>query len=221
MSQPSNTFVTAYAGRMAADDLSADCLPTLDRPVEATLVAQAVAGDREAFGQLVVLHERVALRTALAALCREEDAADVVQEAFLLAWRRLPTFRHDATFRTWLLTIVWREAQAKRKVRQRWWQRFTSVGPVAPDTGRFALAWVTGEADPEQCTLDRELAERTARAIAGLPQKLRDTLLLAASGEHAYSEIGKVLGVAEGTIKWRVAEARRLVRQALEGHREG
>jgi RNA polymerase sigma-70 factor (ECF subfamily) len=55
-----------------------------------------------------------------------------------------------------------------------------------------------------------------ARAIRALPHKLRDTLLLAQSGDYSYEEIGAMLGAPVGTIKWRVSEARRVVRQQLE-----
>lgn len=191
-----------------------------DMPGERALVEAAARGDREAFGDLVLLHERVAVRTALAALGRQADAEDAAQDAFLLAWRKLPTFRGDASFRTWLLTIVWRQALAKRRVRQRWWQRFVPVAADGEDAEQLVARLATGEPGPEQQAVDRSRARETATAIARLSPKLRDTLLLAASGEHSYEDIGRVLGVATGTVKWRVAEARRLVTQTIEGHRE-
>jgi RNA polymerase sigma-70 factor (ECF subfamily) len=52
--------------------------------------------------------------------------------------------------------------------------------------------------------------------IAGLPPKLRDPLLLAASGEHSYTEMAAMLGVPVGTLKWRISEARRIVREKLQ-----
>lgn len=191
-----------------------------DLPGERALVAAAARGDREAFGALVLLHERVAVRTALAALGRQADAEDAAQDAFLLAWRKLPAFRGDASFRTWLLTIVWRQALAKRRVRQRWWQRFVPVAADGEDAERFVARLASNEPGPEQQTVDRSRARETAAAIARLSPKLRDTLLLAASDEHSYDEIARLLGVATGTVKWRVAEARRLVTQRIEGHRE-
>ena len=188
---------------------------------EQTLVDAARSGDREAFGQLVLLHERVAVRTALSALGQRADAEDAAQDAFLLAWRKLATFRGHATFRTWLLTIVWREATARRRAQQRWWRR------LLPGRGDDEHTWsspidrlpATGM-NPEQIAVARSQAARTARAISRLSPKLRDTLLLTASGEHSYEEIGRLLAVPVGTVKWRVSEARRLVSQAIEDHRE-
>jgi len=195
---------------------------SIDRgiPGERALVAAAAAGDRDAFGELVLLHERCAVRTALAALGQQADAEDVAQDAFLLAWRKLPGFRGDASFRTWLLTIVWRQALAKRRVRQRWWQRLVSVAATEGDETRFAAQLCSDAPGPEQQAVDRSRARQTATAIAGLSPKLRDTLLLAATGEHSYDEIGRMLGVATGTVKWRVAEARRLVTQTIGDQHE-
>jgi RNA polymerase sigma-70 factor (ECF subfamily) len=191
-----------------------------DIPGERALVAAAAAGDRDAFGELVLLHERCAVRTALAALGQQADAEDVAQDAFLLAWRKLPGFRGDASFRTWLLTIVWRQALAKRRVRQRWWQRLVPVGATGGDEAHFAAELSSDAPGPEQQAVDRSRVRETAAAIAGLSPKLRDTLLLAASGEHSYDEIGRLLGVATGTVKWRVAEARRLVTRRIGDRHE-
>ena len=213
VSRSSNPPVTAFAaGRMMIDRTSDVASIDRDVPGERALVAAAAAGDRDAFGELVLLHERCAVRTALAALGQQADAEDVAQDAFLLAWRKLPGFRGDASFRTWLLTIVWRQALAKRRVRQRWWQRLV---PVGSSEARFAAQLCSDAPGPEQQAVDRSRARETAAAIAGLSPKLRDTLLLAASGEHSYDDIGRMLGVATGTVKWRVAEARRLVTQTI------
>jgi RNA polymerase sigma-70 factor (ECF subfamily) len=205
---------------MTIDRTSDVAMADRDIPGERALVAAAASGDREAFGELVLLHERLAVRTALAALGRQADAEDVAQDAFLLAWRNLPHFRGDASFRTWLLTIVWRQALAKRRVRQRWWQRFVPVGSDGDDPERFVARLASEEPGPEQQAVDKSRARETAAAIARLSPKLRDTLLLAASGEHSYDDIGRLLGVATGTVKWRVAEARRLVTLTIEVNRE-
>lgn len=218
----SNLAVTAItAGRMVID-LTSDVAISdgRDSPAEQRLVEAARSGDTDAFGQLVQLHERVAIRTALAGLGRGDDAEDVAQDAFVLAWRKLSHFRGDASFRTWLLTIVWREALARRKARARWWQRFVSRHDASKTDEAFVERLVSAEPGPEDIALSRSEGRMTARAIAKLPRKLRDTLLLSASGEHSYDDIARMQGVATGTIKWRVSEARRLVSKTIEEHRE-
>jgi RNA polymerase sigma-70 factor (ECF subfamily) len=198
-------FVTIAPGRQAAS--------TDDRVAgeSRALVAAAQAGDRLAFGRLVDLHQAAALRTAMAALGRREDAEDVVQDAFVLAWRCLPGFRGDAAFRTWLLAIVWRRALDRRKARDRWWRRNAPIAFDDFDVSRGATA-----ATPEDDVINQERRRNVADAIRTLPPKLRDALLLAASGEHTYDEIARLQGIRPGTVKWRVFEARRIVRAQLE-----
>jgi RNA polymerase sigma-70 factor, ECF subfamily len=173
------------------------------------LVDAARAGDREAFGALVDLHGHTVVRTARAALGSHDGADDVAQDAFIVAWQKLPGFRGDSSFKTWLLTIVWRKALDSRRRRQRWWTRATVAGTndgLDPFDRLVAPA-----ADPERVVVSRDEARRIAAAIAALSPKLRDTLLLAASGDHSYEEIAGILGVPIGTVKWRVSEARRIV----------
>jgi RNA polymerase sigma-70 factor, ECF subfamily len=171
------------------------------------LLDRAKTGDQASFGRLIDLYQRVAYRTALAALGRPEDAEDAVQDAFIQAWRHLPGFRGEATFRTWLLTIVWRKALDRRRARLAWWKR---VAAVADDGDAFAEIAHAGPG-PERAALARDEARRVGQAIAKLSPTLRDTLLLAASGEHTYDDIAALLGAPVGTVKWRVSEARRIV----------
>ena len=173
-------------------------------------LAGARAGEQAAFGCLVDLYQRVAVRTALVALGRMEDAEDVAQEAFLIAWRKLDAFRGDSTFRTWLLTIVWRKALDRRRSRMLWWRRTA----VQSDAGPFEDV-PAPSASPERSAVARDAMQRARREISRLSPTLRDTLLLAATGEHTYEEIASVLGTPIGTIKWRVAEARRKLGERL------
>jgi RNA polymerase sigma-70 factor (ECF subfamily) len=215
---------TASHAVIQADDVpSADRVIVGDRPEVRALVAAAREGDREAFEELVSLHYRSVFRTAMAALQRREDAEDVTQDAFVLAWRKVAGFRGDSSFKTWLLTIVWRQALDKRRSRSAWWQR-TSAGrsgqgradePGKPGDDEIdRLASV--DADPERVADARHRVKQVRALIADLTPKLRDTLLLAASGEYGYDEIAAMLGVPLGTVKWRVAEARRIIQGRLE-----
>jgi RNA polymerase sigma-70 factor (ECF subfamily) len=184
-----------------------------DEPRVRALVTAAQNGHREAFGELVSLHERVVFRTALAAVRTREDAEDVTQEAFVAAWRKLHRFRGESTFRTWILRIVWRKAIDRRRLRRLWWQR-TQAHAEHDGAGTEQLG--APDASPEQRAIARDLERRTRKAIDGLSPKLRDALLLAASGEYTYEEIGATLDAPVGTIKWRVAEARKRLREKLE-----
>jgi RNA polymerase sigma-70 factor (ECF subfamily) len=184
-----------------------------EKPHVQALIDAARGGDQGAFGDLVVLHERVVYRTALAALGSREDAEDAAQEAFVVAWQKLSGFRGDAAFRTWLLTIVWRKALDRRRVRRLWWSRTRTTD--ATDSGPGLDSVATSDPTPEAHTLSRDLERRIHARIAQLSPKLKDTFVLASSGEHSYEEIAAVLGIPVGTVKWRVSEARRLIGRDL------
>jgi RNA polymerase sigma-70 factor (ECF subfamily) len=197
--------------------VAANVLP-LDRAViasrdtaeERALVDAARAGDRDAFGTLVTRHERAVIRTAMAALGDRADAEDAAQDACLLAWQRLASFRGDAMFRTWLLAIVWRKSLDRRR------RRFKGGAGLQTGPPDGDLEWLSSTgADPERATVSRDLARRVEIEIRQLSPKLRDALLLAASGEHSYQEIAAILGIPLGTVKWRVSEARRVIESKL------
>jgi RNA polymerase sigma-70 factor, ECF subfamily len=171
------------------------------------LVLLARQGDTGAFDELVIRHQAAVYRAALAALRVPEDAEDVAQEAFASAWSTLERFRGEASFKTWLLTIAWHRAINRRRMRLNWWRR------TAPLTDSLR-ALASGDA-PDEDLRSRELRVHIGRAIETLTPKLRDALLLAQSGEYSYEEIGAMLRIPEGTVKWRVSEARRRVRQRL------
>lgn len=183
-----------------------------DSPEVRALVAAALAGDREAFGALVSIHERVVVRTALAALGSREDAEDAAQDAFVTAWKKLATFRGDSTFKTWLLTITWRKALDRRRTRRMWWSRQGGSWSEPAPLEEFA----SGDASPEHIAVANDLADRARLEIAQLSPKLRDALLLVVTGEHRYEEIASLLNIPTGTLKWRVAEARKQLTARLD-----
>jgi RNA polymerase sigma-70 factor, ECF subfamily len=171
------------------------------------LVLLARQGDPEAFDQLVVRHQAAVYRAALAAVRVPQDAEDVAQDAFVRAWSNLGRFRGDSAFKTWLLTITWNCAMSRRRRLTNWFRRVVAIDEVVEpeDTRRSAHAAMH----------DAELQRHVRKAIERLSPTLRDALLLAQSGEYGYDEIGAMLRVPVGTVKWRVSEARRKVRAQL------
>jgi len=184
------------------------------------LVARAREGDQAAFEQLVHRHKAAVYRAALSAVGSPADADDVAQEAFLLAYRRLKSFRGQATFKTWMLTITWNQAINHRRKAWRWWRRFVSVEAV-DGTPFESMRFASPAGTPEDLAAHDELRDEIRQAIRELPRALRDTFLLAQSGEYTYDEIAAMVKAKTGTIKWRVSEARRLVKERLaaRGHK--
>lgn len=185
-------------------------------PEAARMVRLARDGDRDAFAGLVDLYQQSAWRVAMAALGRPEEAEDAAQDAFLSAWRNLAHLREDHRFKPWLLSIVWRKALDRRRS-LRSLLRLISVTRVSEGDDR---SWTIEDSpdlapNPEAETIGRSAALAARRVISGLPRKLRDPLLLAASGDYRYEEIAHMLGIPVGTVKWRVSEARRIVKAKL------
>ncbi len=217
---------------------------SIDRVSDAELIARARQGDTAAFGELVNRHKAAVYRAALAALGSPADADDAAQDAFVSAFRRLATFRGEASFKTWLLTITWNQALNRRRkltAQAGLVGRVGLAGPASGDSPEPRARWVgapratersspragenagRGEVErvasrdrtPEQLAVDRQLAEAIVAEIRALPVKLKDTLLLAQSGEYSYDEIAAMVGSAPGTIKWRVSEARKTLKARL------
>ncbi len=184
------------------------------RVTDVELVARARQGDPAAFGELVDRHRSAVFRAALAVLGSHADAEDAAQDAFLAAYRRLDGFRGDATFKTWLLTIAWHEAINRRRGVVRILRRMVE-SRADPETDEVMANVAAAGLSPEASAAERQLRRAIGDAIRWLPPKLRDALLLAQSNDYTYEEIGAMVGAPLGTIKWRVSEARRLVKQRL------
>lgn len=181
------------------------------------LVAQARQGDQSAFGALVDRHRRAVYRAALAVLRSHADAEDAAQEAFVKAYRQLAGFRGDSSFKTWLLTIAWREAINRRRSLNSIWRHVIADRGlrIADSSDDFMSTVATSDRNPEEAMHDDQLRRQITVAIDALTPKLRDVFLLAQTGEHSYEEIGAIVGAPVGTIKWRVSEARRVVKEHL------
>jgi RNA polymerase sigma-70 factor (ECF subfamily) len=171
------------------------------------LVRLAQAGDASAFDQLVVRHQAAVFRAAQAALRSPEEAEEAAQDALVRAWQKLGTFRGDAAFRTWLLSIAWNRALSRRRSIGTWFARRAPLEAADRVGGAGA--------GPHEALRQREMERHVAAAIERLSPKLRDALLLAQSGEYGYQEVAAMLNVPVGTLKSRVFDARRQVKQRL------
>jgi RNA polymerase sigma-70 factor, ECF subfamily len=180
------------------------------------LVRLARTGDEQAFGQLIDRNRRAVYRAAYAALGSPDEADEVAQETFVAVFENLGKFRGESSFRTWLLSIAWRKALTRRRRLARWWRTAT----VHERAGEAfdPVEQVHSPAPSQHETLAGDELHRTLKRLIGsLPRKLRDALLLAGSGDHSYDQIAQMLNVPVGTVKWRVSEARRVLRKKLIG----
>ena len=173
------------------------------------LIAECLAGRRDAFGELVGRYQARLYNAAIRLVNNPEDAADVVQDSFLNAYQSLHAFKGDAEFFTWLYRIAFNNAVSlKRKRRPVVSLETGGDSPLDPD-------------DPSEYVrpgLSLERSEEEARlkaALARLSPEHREVLLLKDIEGMKYEEIADVLGVPIGTIRSRLHRSRLELRALL------
>lgn len=167
---------------------------------------------QEAWAELVYRHQAAVFRAAHAALVSRGDAEDAAQEAWIAAWRALSKFRAQSSFRTWLLTIAWRKALDKRRGIGGW-MRMVRLDRSDADDDAPPVQLSADGPTAEDAEVDRAARTRLKRLVKGLPRAHRDALLLVAS--LPYAEAAAILGIPVGTLKYRVSDARRLLRERM------
>jgi RNA polymerase sigma-70 factor (ECF subfamily) len=181
---------------------------------ESALVSRAKAGDTAAFTQLVERYERKIYRLAKNITQNDEDAEDVLQEAFLKAYSNLDNFQEQSKFYTWIVRIAVNEALMK--LRKRKSDRTVSLDEPQ-DTGedmvqREIAVW---EDDPEQRYGRDELRDILDRAIDTLKPSFRTVFVLRDIEELSTEETAEALGISIPAVKSRLLRARLQLREKL------
>lgn len=176
------------------------------------MVARVRDGDRAAFRELVERTQGRAFALAFRVLRDEEQARDVVQDAFLKAYGSLDRFEGRSSFYTWLYRIVMnlcldRKRRERSSRRVDWSEEVERELPADPES--------PAAPDPGVALERSQLRAELSRAIAQLPDDARRTLELREIDGLSYQEIAQCLGVPKGTVMSRLHYARRRVRQAL------
>jgi RNA polymerase sigma-70 factor (ECF subfamily) len=171
------------------------------------LVTAARKGDREAFEELVKATYAGSYTLAYRLVGDEEDARDVVQDAYLRAYRGLKRFRGDAQFTTWLYRITANCASNHLGKRARHRHDELEDDAPVPDPAR--------RGDPEHSADQGELRERLQEALIDLPPRLRTVVVLRDIYDLPHEAIAAELGISESTAKVRLHRARRKLRERL------
>ena len=177
---------------------------------EKVWIQRAQKGDAAAFEQLVTAYERKVYALALRSTGSEADAADLTQEVFLRAWRSLNSFRGDSTVSTWLYRITMNICiDFSRK-------KSLQLVPLADEEGNeLPLPDRRTTNSPEAALENQELSHELNTALKQLTPEHRQAILLRDVSGLTYQEIGRMLALEEGTVKSRLARARRNLRNIL------
>lgn len=182
-------------------------------PDDEALIKAILGGDTDRFSPLVTRYQTRVMRFILKYEYNTYDAQDLAQETFLQAFRALPSFNHRARFSTWLTGIAFNliknhigRTPTKQHVH-------LDIDEQPEDAPGFASD------NPARDYENKQLLAAMAKAVADLPQHMRDAIVLVSSEGLSYEEAADTLGVPVGTVKSRLCRARVQLADALRVYR--
>ncbi len=178
----------------------------IDPDVDA--IRRVLAGDVEAYGEVVARHERPLRAIVTGIVADRQVVEDVVQESFVIAYRRLESFRGDARFSTWLTRIAIREAGRARTKLRRFWKRLTSLDDVTERPTQQ-------QAKASRADRGAESRDQVLSWLAKLPIKERTPFVLHVLEDRSYEEIAAMLGMPSGTVGSHISRAKARLREYL------
>ena len=183
------------------------------------LVTALRQGDEQAFERLVRVHGRWMLALATRFLGSERDAADVVQDSFLSAFRSLPSFRGEARLTTWLRAIVVNHALMRlRSNRRKPEQSLDALLPEFLPDGHQARPTPSWAELPDLLFARKEAREVVRRCIDELPERYRTVLLLRDIEDLDTQEVADFLHISPNCVKVRLHRARQALKALLDRH---
>ena len=181
---------------------------------ELQIIASILGGESQLFHDLIRPYERSVYVMALSFLHNEADAEDVAQEAFLKAFRNLKSFRGEAKFGTWLISITLNEARSR--IRRKKVLKMESLDEPTDDQGRVSPALLRDWKEIPSEALEREEVRNLLQgAIASLPTIYRETFVLRDMEDLSIAETAEALQVTAVTVKVRLHRARMMLQKAL------
>jgi len=189
------------------------CTAKINKCSDDALVVAAKRGDKQAFGELVLRHQRQVLAVALRITNNREDAEDVAQESFHKAFLHLGTFQEKSRFSTWLTRIAMNQAFMLLRGRR----GVIELLPENPEDGAKSdsEAFVDQSPNPEESCWQRERIQLLTAAIHRLGPKVRSTILLRDIEEKSVEETAQILGTSTGAVKARIFQGRRKLRRSV------
>jgi RNA polymerase sigma-70 factor, ECF subfamily len=186
-----------------------------DREIDQQLVERAQRGEKHAFELLVSKYQRKLARLLSRFIRDATEVEDVTQEAFIKAYRALPSFRGDSAFYTWLYRIGINTAK----------NYLVAMGRRAPTTTEFdseeAESFEDGDQlrdlnTPENLLMSKQVAETVNQTLAELPEELRTAITLREIEGLSYEDIANIMNCPIGTVRSRIFRAREAIAERLK-----
>lgn len=186
------------------------CCPETVSP-EDSLVEALRAGDLRAFELTFHAYKSLVYNLSYRILMNREDALDVSQEVFLILFQKVKAFRGDSSLKSWLFRITYNRSLNKRK----WWRRRGRLTTEPLTQLHMERIAAERERQPDVQCLEHELDKFARRSLEGLPAAQRAAFLLRDVEGCSYEEVAEITGASLGTVKSRIARARRSVQEQL------
>jgi RNA polymerase sigma-70 factor (ECF subfamily) len=181
---------------------------------EPRMIASILAGNAQLFHELIRPYERRVYAMALSFLRNEADAEDVTQEAFLKAFRNLPSFRGDAKFGTWLISITLNEARSR--IRRRDAVKMESLDGPEDEEGHVSPALLRDWKEiPSEALERKEIRHLLHKAVTALPLIYREVFQLRDIEQMSVNEAAAALGITISSVKVRLHRARMMLQKHL------
>ena len=180
-----------------------------EREIDQALVVRVQQGDKKAFDLLVLKYQLRLSKLVSRFLRNQSDVPDVVQEAFIKAYRALPNFRGESAFYTWLYRIAINTAKNHLVAQSR---KSPANSIDVQDAENYgASEWLKEYASPEREALASELEATIHQAMGGLPADLREAVTLREIEGLSYEDIAAVMDCPIGTVRSRIFRAREAI----------
>jgi RNA polymerase sigma-70 factor, ECF subfamily len=173
-----------------------------NEPDDAQLVVRSLAQDHDAFGQLIDRHVTAIVNLAYRMVGNRAEAEDLAQDAFMAAFKALPTFRADSKFSTWLYRIASNKCKDWLRVKR------PGQGQHDVDVEEQLDHQIAEDRTPETLLSQQQVAQELEQAIQRLPPLYREAFVLKHVEGLSYEEMEEILGVSGDTLKMRVYKGR-------------
>jgi len=212
---PQGTFLTSgrlNLGAEQGESVNSNDL-SLEPTADAELIRATLGGDRGAFGALVERYQDRLFNMLVQVLGSRDDAADVLQEAFVQAYQKLETYRGTAQFYTWLYRLTMNRALSHRRKESRN-RHAVSIDEAKMTTGDQPL---DHQPSPERVLVASERCEQVQAALLRISDEHRQILVLREMEDCSYEVIAEMLELPVGTVRSRLFRARLQLKAELEG----
>jgi len=181
------------------------------------IVERVVAGETALFEILMRRYNQRLYRVARSVLKDDDEAEDVMQEAYFRAYQHLGQFEGRASFSTWLIRIAFHEALARKKRRG----RHDELDAIEESKGDSTMILKSGNPGPEEDLAQSELRGLLENAIAGLPEAFRTVVVMREIEEMNIADTAAALGLSESLVKTRLHRAHAMLRKDLHSRARG